>query len=140
MKNINVILPLFLSIILYGCQHSATVSEQNETIKNQVKNVNHLIVDDNKRLSEVDKKGNLDLRKVAWSSLSKAAKETVLGDWQEAELIKVSLVDVPQNIEIEKNQKVVKVIFHTVQDRFVGPIEIYLDYTSKRVIGTDLRM
>ena len=78
-------------------------------------------------------------RQVAWESLSENIKDTVIGDWQKAEVIETSPADVPQHIKLDKNQKVVKVVFKTEQDSLLGPIGLYIDRSSKEVIGFDLR-
>jgi hypothetical protein len=90
-------------------------------------------------LGEEDKKGHMEFRQVAWEGLSGDAKDTVIGDWQEAEVIEVSPADVPQHIKLEKHQKVVKVVFHTEQDSLLGPIGLYIDRSSKEIIGQDPR-
>ncbi|MED4354489.1 hypothetical protein P9265_19620 [Schinkia azotoformans] len=80
-----------------------------------------------------------EFRQVAWESLSKNEKDTVIGDWQKAHVIEVTPADVPQHIKLEKNQKVVKVVFNTEQDSLLGPIGLYIDRSSKEMIGPDIR-
>ncbi len=86
-----------------------------------------------------NEKEYMEFRQVAWESLSKNTKDTVISDWQKAEVIEVSPADIPQHIKLEKNQKVVKVIFHTEQDSLLGPIGLYIDRSSKEIIGPDIR-
>ncbi|MFJ5625729.1 hypothetical protein ACIQD3_24430 [Peribacillus loiseleuriae] len=86
-----------------------------------------------------NEKEYMESRQVAWDSLSENTKDTVIGDWQKAEVIEVSPDDVPQHIKLEKNQKVVKVLFHTKQDELLGPIGLYIDHSSKEIIGRDPR-
>ncbi|HHW36477.1 MAG TPA: hypothetical protein GXX18_04190, partial [Bacillales bacterium] len=86
-----------------------------------------------------NEKEYMEFQQVAWQSLSENEKDTVIGDWQNAEVIEVSPADVPQHIKPEKNQKVVKVVFHTEQDSLLGPIGLYIDRSSKEIIGPDIR-
>ncbi len=86
-----------------------------------------------------NEKEYMEFRQVAWESLSENTKDTVIGDWQKAEVIEVSPDDVPQHIKLEKNQKVVKVVFNTEQDLSLGPIGLYIDRSSKEIIGADAR-
>lgn len=46
-------------------------------------------------LSEDDEKEYMKCRQVAWESLSENTKDTVIGDWQKAEVIEVNPADVP---------------------------------------------
>ena len=92
---------------------------------------------DNKEQNK--EKEYMEFRQVAWESLSKNTKDTVMGDWQKAEVIEVSSADIPQHIKQEKNQKVVRVVFHTEQDSLLGPIGLYINRSSKEIIGSDLR-
>lgn len=88
-----------------------------------------------------NEKEYMEFRQVAWDSLSENTKDTVIGDWQKAEVTEVRPAAVPQhNIKLEKNQKVVKVVFHTEQDSLLGPIGLYIDRSSKEIIGSDARM
>ncbi len=81
----------------------------------------------------------MEFRQVAWESLSENTKDTVIGDWQKAEVIEINPADIPQHIKLEKNQKVVKVVFHTEQDSLLGPIGLYIDRSSKEIMGPDPR-
>lgn len=103
----------------------------NEIFKSKFRNA--------ESLSEDDKKEYMEFRQVAWENLSGDTKDTVIGDWQKAEVLEVSPADVPQHIKLEKNQKVVKVVFHTEQDSLLGPIGLYIDRSSKEIIGSDPR-
>ncbi len=93
-----------------------------------------------KSFSEGNEKEYMELRHVAWESLLKNSKETVIDDWRKAEVTEISPADVPQYIKLEKKQKVVKVLFHTKQDSKLGPIGVYIEKSSKKIIGRDPRM
>lgn len=108
-----------------------SIKQVNEIIKNKFSK--------EESLSEDDKKEYMEFRQVASESLSKNTKDTVIGDWPKAEVIEVSPADVPQYIKLEKNQKSVKVVFNTEQDSLLGPIGLYIDRSSKEIIGSDAR-
>ena len=108
----NLILFLFilsLSFIVLGC-------------------INEKQVDPVDSLSELEKV-YMEMREIAWASLSDTDKETVLGNWKDA---KVTEEKLSVNHEVQPNNdgkqiKIMKVIFNTSRDRFLGPIGIYIN-------------
>lgn len=121
----NLILFLFilsLSFIVLGC-------------------INEKQVDPEDSLSEVEKV-YMEMREIAWASLSDTDKETVLGNWKDAKVTKEKL---SVNHEVQPNNdgkqiKIMKVIFNTSRDRFLGPIAIYINPNTNKIISRDVRM
>ena len=70
-----------------------------------------------------------EIREIAWNSLSTAEQSTVTGDWKQAEVT-----------ETTYNEKsAYAVAFHTSDDALLGPITVYVDQSTKLVLGYDLR-
>lgn len=92
-----------------------------------------------KTVSELEKV-HMEMREIAWTSLDDTAKETVLGNWRDAEVTEDSLIIEGRLNGEEKRLKVIKVQFTTSQDRFLGPIGIYIDPTTKEIVDRDIRM
>lgn len=121
----NLILFLFilsLSFIVLGC-------------------INEKQVDPEDSLSELEKV-YMEMREIAWASLSDTDKETVLGNWKDA---KVTEEKLSVNNEVQPNNdgkqiKIMKVIFNTSRDRFLGPIGIYINPDTNKIISKDIRM
>lgn len=121
----NLILFLFilsLSFIILGC-------------------INEKQVDPEDSLSELEKV-YMEMREIAWASLSDTDKETVLGNWKDA---KVTEEKLSVNNEVQPNNdgkqiKIMKVIFNTSRDRFLGPIGIYINPNTNKIISRDVRM
>lgn len=121
----NLILFLFilsLSFIVLGC-------------------INEKQVDPEDSLSELEKV-YMEMREIAWASLSDTDKETVLGNWKDA---KVTEEKLSVNNEVQPNNdgkqiKIMKVIFNTSRDRFLGPIGIYINPNTNKIISRDVRM
>ena len=121
----NLILFLFilsLSFIVLGC-------------------INEKQVDPEDSLSELEKV-YMEMREIAWASLSNTDKETVLGNWKDA---KVTEEKLSVNNEVQPNNdgkqiKIMKVIFNTSRDRFLGPIGIYINPNTNKIISRDVRM
>jgi len=73
---------------------------------------------------------NLQIREIAWNSLSEQAKSTVIVDW------KLAVV-----CESTYDQKsVYAVSFNTSDEALLGPIIVYIENTSLVVLGQGLRM
>ena len=73
---------------------------------------------------------DLQIREIAWNSLDEQAKSTVIVDW------KLAVVS-----ESTYNQKrVYAVRFNTSADAFLGPIIVYVDTSTKVVLGQALRL
>lgn len=71
----------------------------------------------------------LQIKEIAWNSLSEQEKSTVIIDWKQAPVSETSY-----------NQKNVYVVrFNTSDDALLGPITIYIDISSKMVLGQALR-
>ena len=64
-------------------------------------------------------------REIAWNALSASEKSTVITQWQQAHV----------SSEIYQNVHVYAVMFNTTEDPLLGPIVVYVDMFSKRVIG-----
>ena len=72
----------------------------------------------------------MQIREIAWNSLSEQAKSTVNMDWKQAPMI-----------ESTYNQKsVYAVSFNTSDDALIGPITVYVDISTKVVLGQALRL
>lgn len=71
----------------------------------------------------------LQIREIAWNSLSEQEKSTVIIDWKQATVT-----------ESTYNQKrVYAVSFNTSADALIGPITVYVDTSTKVVLGQALR-
>jgi len=80
-----------------------------------------------KKEKETD--SNSQVREIAWNSLSQQAKSTVIVDWKQA------LVT-----ESTYNEKSVYAVrFNTSDDALLGPITVYVDISTKVVLGQALR-
>lgn len=72
---------------------------------------------------------NLQVKKIAWNYLSEQAKSTVIIDWKQAPVT-----------ESTYNQKnVYAVSFNTSDDELLGPIIVYVETSTKVVLGQALR-
>ena len=80
-----------------------------------------------KKEKETD--SNSQVREIAWNSLSEQAKSTVIIDWKQAPVT-----------ESTYNQKsVYAVSFNTSDDALLGPIIVYVETSTKVVLGQALR-
>ncbi len=71
----------------------------------------------------------LQIREIAWNSLSEQEKLTVNVDWKQAPVSESSY-----------NQKSVYAVrFNTTYDALLGPITVYVDISTKVVLGQALR-
>ncbi|MBM7665879.1 hypothetical protein JOC25_002372 [Solibacillus kalamii] len=125
MKNLFLfIFVLLLSFICLGCtneNHVATLKEPTETV------------------IELEKV-YMEMREIAWASLSDTDKETVMGNWKDAKVTEEQL-SVNDEVQPDNNpMKVMKVIFNTSRDRFLGPIGIYINPNTNKIISRDVRM
>lgn len=64
-------------------------------------------------------------REIAWNSLSTQTKATVITQWQQARV----------SSETYQNARVYAVIFNTTEDPLLGPLIVYVDKLSARVVG-----
>lgn len=71
----------------------------------------------------------MQVREIAWNSLSYDAKSSVIIDWKKAGVYKSA------NNEIS----CYFVTFNTNMDPLLGPIGVYVDYETKTVLGYALR-
>jgi len=98
-------------------------------------------------------------RTIAYNSISDEEKATIVGNWQDAEVINgVFKSDVcayefirenqgricfflkDENIMLDKNQQLVAVIFNTVNDSLLGPILVIVDPNSEIAVGFAARL
>ncbi|MGA4515686.1 hypothetical protein ACPA0F_00265 [Solibacillus silvestris] len=121
MKNLIIFLfILSLSFIVLGC-------------------INEKQVDPVDSLSELEKV-YMEMREIAWASLSDTDKETVMGNWKDAKVTEEQLSVNDEVLPDNNPMKVMKVIFNTSRDRFLGPIGIYINPDTNKIISKDIRM
>jgi hypothetical protein len=72
---------------------------------------------------------NTQIREIAWNSLSTQEKSTVIIDWKQA---KVEQSTYGLN-------SAYAVVFNTKDDALLGPITVYIDLSTKVVLGQALR-
>ncbi|MFC5650668.1 hypothetical protein ACFPYJ_16355 [Paenibacillus solisilvae] len=85
-----------------------------------------------------------ELRQIAWDSLAEQVKTTVKGNWKRAVVEKVDPGDYSSPImvteqPISDSADVYKVTFRTTADEMLFPIGIYIDLTTKQIVGRDAR-
>lgn len=85
-----------------------------------------------------------ELRTLAYESLSKEEQQTIL-DWTKAPVVTITpqeslLIWSPQGSLDLKGREVVVVTFNTTQDPLLGPIIVFLDADTQRILGKGLRM
>jgi len=71
----------------------------------------------------------LQIRVIAWNSLSDQEKLTVIVDWKQA----------PVSESTYNQKSVYAVRFNTTYDALLGPITVYVDTSTKVVLGQALR-
>lgn len=70
-----------------------------------------------------------EIKEIAWNSLSNQLKETVIIDWRLALVQKSNY-----------NQKVAYLVtFKTSLDQLLGPITVFIDASTKTVLGQGIR-
>lgn len=79
------------------------------------------------------------IREIAWNQISEAEKASVNGDWKKASVKITKWDDVPLKKASYKPESVYKVTFTTKEDPMLGPIGIYFDPATKKVVGYDAR-
>jgi hypothetical protein len=86
-------------------------------------------------------KTTIDVRKIAWNSLSNSERKEVIGNWEDAAVSKViadkkrfGLVDLSY-----EGKEVTMVTFQSIRSALLGNISILVDEKSKEVIGGGLR-
>lgn len=72
---------------------------------------------------------DMQIREIAWNSLSDNDKSTVIVDWQQAPVAKSTYNGI----------SAYSVIFNTSLDGLLGPITVYVSTSTKAVIGRDMR-
>ncbi len=72
----------------------------------------------------------MQIRMIAWDYLTVHQKSTVIVSWKEA----------PVEVTTYNNISVYAVRFNTSDDPILGPIIVYVDKSSKLVLGQGLRM
>jgi hypothetical protein len=70
-----------------------------------------------------------EIREIAWNSLSSQEKSTVTVDWNEA----------PVNTVVYNSKKAYSVTFQTNLDELLGPIVIYIDRNTLKIVGQNAR-
>lgn len=80
----------------------------------------------------------MEMREIAWTSLGDSAKETVVVNWKDAKVTEESIIHEGQLNGEEKPLKVLKVEFTISQDRFLAPIGIYIDPSTKEIVSRDI--
>lgn len=90
-----------------------------------------------KPLSDV--KTVVSIREIAWNQLSNEDKNSVVGDWKTSDVKIVKRDDVPFKKTSIKPERIYKVTFKTKIDEQVGPIGIYIDSSTKEMVGYDVR-
>lgn len=73
---------------------------------------------------------DMQIREIAWNYLDAQAKATVNVDWEIAPVTKTTY----------NGSSAYAVAFNTTEDALLGPIIVYIDTTSKVVLGEALRM
>jgi len=79
-------------------------------------------------------------RKKAWDSLPEQERISILHDLNKAlvQLKDVVIFD-KKTLKANETQLVISVTFNTKQDAFIGPITIYLDPSTKEILGSQVR-
>jgi hypothetical protein len=72
---------------------------------------------------------NLQIREIAWNSLSDQEKTTVTIDWKQS----------PVTESTYSGKSAYAVRFNTSDEALLGPITVYVDTSSHVVLGQDLR-
>jgi hypothetical protein len=72
---------------------------------------------------------NTQIREIAWNSLSSQDKATVNVDWGKA----------PVTTSTFNGKSTYSVMFNTKDDALLGPITVYVDSSTKVVLGQALR-
>lgn len=72
---------------------------------------------------------NMQIREIAWNSLTEQSKSTVIIDWKKA----------PVSESTYNQKSVYAVVFKTSDDALLGPIMVYIDILTKEVLGQALR-
>ncbi|WP_257670957.1 hypothetical protein [Parapedobacter tibetensis] len=73
--------------------------------------------------------GFMGIREAAWESLSETEQSTVIVEWQQASVAEASYRDT----------KAYTVTFSTSDSALLGPIVVYLDKRTLKVLGQGLR-
>jgi hypothetical protein len=94
--------------------------------------------------AKIGKAPEEELRTLAYESLSKEEKQTIL-DWTKAPVVTIKppnslLIWSPQGSLDLKGREVVVVTFSTTQDPLLGPIKVYLDAETHEILGKGLRL
>ena len=71
----------------------------------------------------------MQIREIAWNSLSTSERSTVTVDWEKATVRETTFQD----------KEVYSVIFNTKDDPLLGPIIVYIDKTTHEVVGYGYR-
>lgn len=80
-----------------------------------------------------------DYRQAAWDYLGEAGQKEITSDWRQARVTLADWDQVGQKIDDSSRDFVVRVQFRTDQDGLLGPITLYLDPVTRKIVGTELR-
>lgn len=72
---------------------------------------------------------NYSIREIAWNSLTAQQKSTVRVDWKQSPVVQTTY----------NAKSAYSVRFNTTDDALLGPIVVYIDSTTKVVLGQALR-
>lgn len=78
-------------------------------------------------------------RKIAWDIMSENEKKSVINDWHKAIVMLEDWNSVGYKKDNKERKFVVSVCFNTDVDGLLGPIIVYLDPSTKEVVGGGLR-
>lgn len=82
---------------------------------------------------------NEKYRQIAWNDLSDQQKETVIIAVDEAKVNRNDTYTRPLNENESEEVRAVSVTFNTEHDALLGPIVVYIDPETQRVLGQALR-
>lgn len=80
-----------------------------------------------------------DYRQAAWDYLGEAGQKEITSDWRQARVTLADWDQVGQKIDDSSRDFVVRVQFRTDQDGLLGPITLYLDPVTRKIVGNELR-
>lgn len=83
----------------------------------------------------------MEMREIAWDSLMEEEKSTVIGDWKRAEVTPSKWESIPWKKQKQEaaSEHIVRVVFKTDKDPFLGPIGIYINVETGTIAGYNIR-
>lgn len=134
MKTIMIFAGLIFSLLITGC--SLNDIESSSTVANSFL-VQERILE--KPASSAESDINHLIKQTAWDYISEESKETIVGEWNEASVEKASYEQIPIIKSDKRSEHVYKVTFKTTHDALLGPICLYIDSDTNKVIGLNAR-